>query len=144
MLANFKGRGGEVLVGPQVSACLRRDDRPGGITDQFTWGVVCFYGSDPPPPHTSVVTMNYQVQFKDTKDFGPKRIARTCTTDVLDYKATLSVNEVGKLTGEGYGRPLTSPTSAVVVNGSLRGCHFAPLLRNGIATCYHGEVLVAH
>ena len=32
MLANFRGRGGAVMLGPQLTnSCLRRDDRPGGI-----------------------------------------------------------------------------------------------------------------
>jgi hypothetical protein len=82
---NFRGRGGVLTVGPQITnSCLRRDDRPGGITDQLTWGIVCFSGSE---PHlSSVLTMNVSIEFKDWKGFEKKQIARTYETDVLDYK----------------------------------------------------------
>lgn len=81
--SNFRGHGGAVMVGDQVTdSCLRRDDRPGGITDQLTWGQVCFAGSE---PHlASVLTMNHSMDFSDWKRFGKKEIARTYETDVLD------------------------------------------------------------
>jgi hypothetical protein len=85
MLDNFKGRGGSVMIGPQITnSCLRRDDRPGGLTDPVTWGEVCFGGSK--PVLKSVLTMNYGVEFEDSKPFGKKEIARTYKTDVLDYQ----------------------------------------------------------
>lgn len=85
MIGNFRGRGGAVMVGPQItSSCLRRDDRPSGITDQMTWGIVCFVGSE--PRLESVLTMNYTVHFEDWKAFGKKKIARTYKTSVSDYK----------------------------------------------------------
>jgi hypothetical protein len=85
MIGNFKGRGGFVMLGPQITnSCLRRDDRPGGITDVMTWGIICFSGSK---PHLqSVLTMNYGVEFGDWKSFDEKEIARTYKSDVLDYK----------------------------------------------------------
>jgi hypothetical protein len=85
MAQNFRGHGGAVMLGPQITgSCLRRDDRPGGITDQMTWGIICFKGSE---PHLeSVLTMNYDVQFDDWKSFGKKEVARTYKTSVLDYQ----------------------------------------------------------
>jgi hypothetical protein len=88
---NFRG-GGAVMVGLQVTeSCLRRDDRPGGITDQLTWGQVCFSGSE--PRLSSVLTFNDSMEFKDWKGFGKKQIARTYQTDVLDYQPV-----IGRLT----------------------------------------------
>jgi hypothetical protein len=73
MAANFRNGGGAVTVGPSVTnSCLRRDDRPGGITDQMTWGMVCFSGSE--PKLESVLTMNYDISFDDWKGFGNKKI----------------------------------------------------------------------
>jgi hypothetical protein len=85
MIANFRGRGGAVMLGPQImNSCLQRDDRPGGITDQTTWGDVCFVGSE--PRLESVLTTNYDIHFEDWKPFGKQKIARTYKTSVLDYK----------------------------------------------------------
>jgi hypothetical protein len=89
---NFRGRGGAVMLGPQISnSCLRRDDRPGGITDQMTWGIICFSGAE--PKLVSVLTMNVSIELKDWKGFGKKQIARTYQVDVLDYKPV-----IGRLT----------------------------------------------
>jgi hypothetical protein len=304
MIENFRGRGGAVMVGPRImNSCLRRDDRPGGITDQMTWGDICFVGSE--PRLESVLTMNYDIEFEDWKPFGKKQIARTYKTSVLDYKeivahlteleelrdvsedlfaittptpleqqiktafvstlkeeglvenapkidwptvregktegymivyartdrtgqvretakhnsdqpglesfgmeqalrykfkplmvngiavqmemplvlhftskiadpipmikgkellkqmsgcdaslvstvpssgnitaTTIAVNEEGKLTGEGYGPQVNPGLPAVLVNGPLFNCHFAPLVRNGVVTYYHGALLV--
>ncbi len=52
----------------------------------------------------------------------------------------ISVNEEGKLTGEGYGPQVDPGNPAVVVFGSLSECHFAPFKRNGIVTYYHGDL----
>lgn len=92
MAKNFQGRGGAVTLGAQITnSCLRRDDRPGGITDQMTWGVVCFSGSE---PHlASIFTTNMSLEFKDWKSFEKKQIARTYQTDVLGFQPV-----VGKLT----------------------------------------------
>lgn len=85
MKENFTGRGGAVMLGPQITnSCIQGDDRPGGITDVMTWGNVCFSGSE---PHIrSVLTMNYSIEFGDWKSFGKKEIAHTYKTDVLDYQ----------------------------------------------------------
>ena len=92
MIGNFRERPGFVMLGSQITnSCLRRDDRPGGITDQMTWGNVCFSGSK--PVLQSVLTMNYGVEFENWKSFGKKEIARTYKTDVLDYQEV-----VGRLT----------------------------------------------
>ncbi len=89
MIANFRGRGGAAFLGPTITrSCLQRDDRPGGITDQLTWGMICFSGSD---PHlSSVLTTNFSMEFSDWQGFGDKQIARTYSTDVLDYKPVLA------------------------------------------------------
>jgi hypothetical protein len=74
-----------------MRSCLQRDDRPSEITDQLTWGSVCFSGSE---PHLgSVQTINIYMEYTDWKGFGKKQIARTYSTDVLDYKPV-----VGRLT----------------------------------------------
>jgi hypothetical protein len=59
----------------------------------------------------------------------------------------ISVNEEGKLTGEGYGPKVDAGLPAVLVtpaNGMLLECNFAPLIRSGVVTYYHGDLLVAH
>src|SRR6202021_986101 len=100
MANNFRRSGGTLMIGPQITnSCLRRDDRPGGITDQLTWGIVCFSGSE---PHLeSVLTMNVSMEFKDWRKFDKKQIARTYNTDVLDYKPVLGqltvLEEIKKL-----------------------------------------------
>jgi hypothetical protein len=82
---NFLGQPGAVMVGGSVTnSCLRRDDRPRGITDQMTWGIVCFSGSE--PRIESVLTTNVSFTLKDWKKFDGKQIARTIETDVLDYR----------------------------------------------------------
>ena len=111
MANNF--RAGAVTVGSQLSqSCLRRDDRPGGITDQTTWGQVCFSGSE--PRLSSILTFNDSMEFSDWKSFGKKQIARTYKTDVLDYQTV-----TGRLTKlEELKKPddamftVTSPTPA--------------------------------
>jgi hypothetical protein len=89
MIGNFRGQRGFVMLGPQITnSCLRRDDRPGGITDEMTWGQVCFSGSK--PYLQSVLTMNYSVEFENWTPFGKKEIARTFKTDVLGFQEVLA------------------------------------------------------
>lgn len=60
---------------------------------------------------------------------------------------SISVNEEGKLTGEGYGPTVDPGSPAVLVTvemGLIFDCHFAPFLRNGVPWYYHGALLVAH
>lgn len=61
----------------------------------------------------------------------------------------ISVNEQGKLTGEGFGPTVDAGTPAVVVtlpagipHALGLDCQFAPLQRNGVITYYHGDLLV--
>jgi hypothetical protein len=90
MANNFQS--GTVTLGPSItSSCIRRDDRPGGITDQLTWGDVCFAGEE--PRIQSVLTFNHSMTYSDWKNFGKKKVAHTYETDVLDYKPV-----TGKLT----------------------------------------------
>lgn len=63
----------------------------------------------------------------------------------------ISVNEQGKLTGEGFGPKVDAGNPAVVVFLSSGfphslglDCRFAPLTRNGVVTYYHGDLLVVH
>ena len=59
----------------------------------------------------------------------------------------ISVNEVGKFTGENWGPDVDAGSPAVLVKVRLAlglDCHFAPLMRNGIPTYYHGALLVTH
>lgn len=63
----------------------------------------------------------------------------------------ISVNEQGKLTGEGFGPKVDAGNPAVVVflpSGFPHAlgidCHFAPLTRDGVVTYYHGDLLVVH
>ena len=59
----------------------------------------------------------------------------------------ISVNEKGKLTGEGFGPNVDARSPAVLVKVVIAlglDCHFAPPLRNGVATYYHGALLVTH
>lgn len=98
IIENFRARAGFVILGPQVTSCLQRDDRPGGITDQMTWGHICFRGA---APHLeSVLTMNYGIEFADWKQFGQKEIARTYKTDVLGYEEVVAhLTTLEELTG---------------------------------------------
>jgi hypothetical protein len=101
---NFRGRGGAAVIGDRITrSCLQRDDRPGGITDQMTWGDVCFTGSE--PKLLSVLATNLNLEFGDWKEFGEKKIARTITTDVEGYEPV-----VGRMTTL---EELTSPDAAM-------------------------------
>ena len=80
----FAGRAGSVIVGPRIESCLRRDNRPKGITDNLTWGDICF--SDSAPHVKSVLATNLNIEYADWQKFGHKEIAREYSTDVLDYK----------------------------------------------------------
>ena len=85
MLDNFHSVGGKVFLGANVTrSCIGRDDRPGGITDQMTWGQICFSGSE---PHLlSVLTTTYGMTFSDWKGFVKKQIAHSYETDVLGFE----------------------------------------------------------
>jgi hypothetical protein len=75
----FSGLGGFVAVGEgQIRSCLSRDDRPGGITDQMTWGSICFQESE--PRIESAMDFTSFMEFKDYERFGKKQIARRYVT----------------------------------------------------------------
>ncbi len=87
---NFRGSG-PVVVGQGTQGCLSRDDRPNGITDQTTWGRICFTGTEPRLSY--VLTFNDSMEFSDWEKFGRKQIARHYQTNVLDFRPV-----VGRLT----------------------------------------------
>jgi hypothetical protein len=82
--------------------------------------------------------------------------AKLVTDPRIDANTTpthISVNEAGKLTGEGYGPKVDAGDPAVVItfpSSAIPGpphalgldCRFAPLTKNGVVTYYHGELLV--
>ena len=69
--------------------CFRRDDRPGGITNQLTWGIVCFYEGG--VPHLrSIDTFTKFLEFKDFHNFNDQDIPYTIETGVLDYKPVVA------------------------------------------------------
>ena len=58
----------------------------------------------------------------------------------------ISINEQGKLAGEGYGPAVDPGSPAVLVTvkrGLIFDCHFAPFLKDGVPWYYHGALLVA-
>ena len=85
---NFRGGSGAVMVGAELTnSCIRRDDKLGGITNELTWGIVCFGGAE---PHvSSVQTTNLSIRYKDWVGFGKKKIAREYETSVLSYQPVL-------------------------------------------------------
>jgi hypothetical protein len=75
-LKDLRGRRESVAVGPQVNfACVRRDDRPGGITDELTWAQVCFSGQD--SRIEFAIDFTYNMEFSDFQSFEKKQIAHT-------------------------------------------------------------------
>jgi hypothetical protein len=100
VIENFRGSGGAVVLGDRITrSCLTRDDRPGGITDQMTWGMVCFADSE--PRIQSVLTTNIDFEFKDWREFNGKQIARTVTTNVGGYEEVAgrltTLDDLGKV-----------------------------------------------
>ena len=86
MAKNFRGSG-FVTVGQETQGCLRRDDRPNGITDQTTWGQICFTGSEPRLSY--LLTFNDSMEFSEWKKFGSKQIAHHYQTNVLDFRPVI-------------------------------------------------------
>ena len=72
-------------TGMHLQPCIRRDDRPGGITDQMTWGSICFY-DERMTLLQSVQTFNRYLEFSDFHSFGKQNIPYTFATSVLDYQ----------------------------------------------------------
>jgi hypothetical protein len=82
-LKDLRGRQDRVAVGPRTYSCVRRDDRPGGITDQMTWAQVCFSGDE--PSLQFAMDFTYNMEFHDFKKFGKKQIARTYVSGTGDH-----------------------------------------------------------
>jgi hypothetical protein len=82
-MKDLRGRQDRVAVGPQTYSCVRRDDRPGGITDQMTWAQVCFSGDE--PTLQFVMDFTYNMEFSDFKKFGKKQIARSYVSGTGDH-----------------------------------------------------------
>ena len=62
-------------AGPHVEfSCIRRDDRPAGITDQVTFAQICFDGEE--PRLEFVLDFTYNMSFSDFTSFRDKEIAR--------------------------------------------------------------------
>jgi hypothetical protein len=92
----FKTSVGAVFTGGQQRAegftlepCIRHDDKTNGITDDLTWGSLCFLG----PLLKSVTTLNYSIYMKDWSRFDGKDIARQYDSYVLDNQTV-----IGRLT----------------------------------------------
>lgn len=63
MAKNFR------ILGPQVSEnCLKREERPGGVTNELTFAVICLASKESRVDY--VVSFNYFVEFKDFKEFA--------------------------------------------------------------------------
>lgn len=72
----FRKRNFQLRYYPASSrTCMRIDDRPGGITDQMTWGEICLGNST--HPIDDVIDFTYFMDFEDFQPFGDKLIART-------------------------------------------------------------------
>ncbi len=109
LFSTFSGQTGLVAIGEHLSSCLRRDDRPNGITDQMTWGSLCFSG---PEPHLqSVQTFNRFLELTDYQPFAGSELPRTLTTNVLDYKpVTGHVTTLEPVSAEGELLTIDTPT----------------------------------
>jgi hypothetical protein len=82
-LKDLRGRQDKVAVGPKTYSCVRRDDKPAGITDQMTWAQVCFSGDE--PQLQFVMDFTYNMEFHDFKKFEKKQIARTYVSGAGDH-----------------------------------------------------------
>lgn len=70
------------MEGLQTPACVFRDDRPDGITDQMTWGRLCL---DTTGTHIgSILTFTENVNFSDWKPFAGQDVSRQLTTYIHD------------------------------------------------------------
>jgi hypothetical protein len=82
-LKDLRGRQDRVAVGPKTFSCVRRDDKPNGITDQMTWAQICFGGDD--ALLQFVIDFTYNMEFHDFKKFEKKQIARTYVSGMGDH-----------------------------------------------------------
>ncbi len=82
-LRDLQGRQDKIAIGPKAYSCVRRDDRPGGITDQMTWAQACFSGDE--PQLQFVMDFTYNMEFHDYKKFGKKQIASSYVSGTGDH-----------------------------------------------------------
>lgn len=87
-------------AGPQVSnECLKHEDKPGGITNELTFAMICTKDSD--SRLDFAMTFPYFMDFKDAKEFAGKEIARTYQTRVKDFQTISArmtlLEELGKM-----------------------------------------------
>jgi hypothetical protein len=82
-LKDLRGRQDRVAVGPKTYSCVRRDDKPNGITDQMTWAQICFEGDE--AQLQFVMDFTYNMEFHDFKKFEKKQIARTYVSGAGDH-----------------------------------------------------------
>lgn len=75
---------GRSFQGLSTATCLRRDDRTNGITNDLTWGILCFLRVGPQTDIDYIVTLNYFMQFNNRQPFQNQMIPYTYDTDVLD------------------------------------------------------------
>jgi len=109
--ADFITQTGSLSVGEHMRSCLRRDDRPGGITDQLTWGQICF--ADQGPHLDFAIDFTYNMEFHDFKGFAHKQVARTYISGEGDHArlhGTLSTLEEIKSVDESL-FTVTHPTA---------------------------------
>ncbi len=105
---NFDGPPLPITKGKR--SCISRDDRPGGITNQLTWGNICFIGQQ--PQLTSIFTFNHSMQFSDFASFQGRQIARIYQTDVEGYEpVTAHLTALSNLDPSPELFTITSPTS---------------------------------
>ncbi len=74
-LDDLRGQNEFVATAKPEYTCITHDKKPSGVNDGFSYARVCFDG---PEPHLEgALGLTYNIQFKDYKEFGAKRIART-------------------------------------------------------------------
>jgi hypothetical protein len=87
-------------AGPQVSnECLKHEYKPGGITNELTFAMICTKESD--SRLDFAMSFPYFMDFKDAKEFDGKQIARTYETRVKDFQTIPArmtlLEELGKV-----------------------------------------------
>ena len=122
-----------------------------GVPVQMEMPLVLHFTSkvDDPLPVLRGAELLKQIKGCDAKLVSDVQIGKDVTP------THISVNEEGKLTGEGYGPKVDAGNPAVVItlpasapferpHGLTWDCSFMPLTRNGVVTYYHGDLVVRH
>jgi hypothetical protein len=104
-----------------------------GVPVQMEMPLVLHFTSkvDDPLPVLRGAELLKQIKGCDAKLVSDVQIGKDVTP------THISVNEEGKLTGEGYGPKVDAGNPAVVIT-------LVPLTRNGVVTYYHGDLVVRH